>query len=43
VKGDPIDGAAKRIFKPAIAPALGGDFLGKAVRNAVQRVANRYR
>jgi hypothetical protein len=43
VKGDPIDGAARRVFKPAIAPAIGGDFMRKAMRNAIQTVANRYR
>lgn len=43
VKGDPIDGVAREVHKPAIAPALGGDFMRKAMANAIQRVRNRYR
>jgi hypothetical protein len=43
VKGDPIDGVAKVVHKKAIAPALGGQFMRKAMANAIQRVRNDYR
>jgi hypothetical protein len=42
-KGDPIDGVAKVVHKKAIAPALGGQFMRKAMANAIQQVRNRYR
>lgn len=42
-KGDPIMGVASKVEKPAIAPVLGGEFMRKAMRNAISKVRNRYR
>lgn len=41
-RGDAYEGIARKVTRKAIAPASGGDFLRKAMNNAIQRVRRDY-